>query len=145
VTPCSGSARQAIRAQVRTDSNTGTVPNNLWGYGKLHFNVARTPSATTSVIKPVIVGDTSGTPILGGYQVTVNDGSGAPVANVPVVLNFDNTSVRLYSDTNVDCTNKLISAMTDANGRATFAPRFGGFVNTPLVEVKAAGVLLGLG
>src|SRR5262249_24321617 len=63
--------RQILTERARSDTFTGPVPNPDWGYGKLNLIAGVTPSATNSTVPPVIVGDSSGNPILGGYQVIV--------------------------------------------------------------------------
>jgi len=104
---------------------------------------ANLPDPGHSIVEDVIVGDSNGMQIGNGFRVIVLDAAGNPVVNSHVVLAF-NGSAKPYTSqvppAVASCPN--IFATTDASGTVVFEPRFGGFDNSPLVEVRADGVAL---
>jgi hypothetical protein len=110
-----------------------------------------------SSISPVVVGNSSGVPMheaassrmpaTNGYTVTVRDVNNAPEFNRIVKLDFSQTTVRLYtvqeSGCTVDCVAHTLTGSSGISGTIVFHPRFGGSVNEAMVEVTAAGVVLG--
>jgi hypothetical protein len=91
----------------------------------------------------VIVGDSNGMQVLGGYRVLVRDAVGNPIGGVDVELRFAGT-VRPYTSqvppANVTC--PQIVSFTNPLGEVVFAPRFGGYANAPAIQVVSAGVIL---
>jgi hypothetical protein len=85
-----------------------------------------------------------------GYQVTVRDVGGTPLAGVTVTMNLTGTGLRAHStqsggQTAPNCgTLNVIQAVTDGAGAVTLIPAAVG-VNTssaPNVQIRANGVLL---
>jgi hypothetical protein len=148
-------ALDQLRGRARTDNFTGTSWSPTYGNGKLDLRALQ-PSTTTSVVETVIVGNLrdfgyrsqSADPVLAapGFQVVVRTATGAPIAGMPVTLDFTGTPVKLgvtqAAGTAVSCTAHTLTATTNTDGVATFLPIIGGFVDTPSVRVSAAGVSL---
>ena len=121
--------------------------------------MAGVPDQSQSSIESVVIGSNSGLALggvsrfgtsgVGGYQVTVRDAGGTPLAGVNVTLDFANTAgtnpAKPY-DAQTDgslvaC--PVLSQVTDGAGNVLFIPRLGGFDNAANVDVRANGVFLG--
>jgi hypothetical protein len=110
-----------------------------------------------SAISPVMVGTSSGAPTpqvassklpaTTGFEVDVRDVENAPLLGRTVKLDFSAAPVRLYtqqeSGVTIDCAAHTLSEVASL-GNLLFHPRFGGFGNTPCVEVTAGGLVLGI-
>ena len=105
-----------------------------------------------SVIEPILIGGSSGALLAGlgnpGYEIVIRDAFNQGCSNVQIDLDFAGAPpIKLYAaqnaGTTVNCAARLLSKLTDVNGRAVFGPRFGGFVNTASVSVRADGVAIG--
>jgi hypothetical protein len=109
------------------------------------------PDPSQCTVESPMVGNHTGNTMAGigspGYGMVVRDVLGMGISGSTVSLDFSSApGIRLYSTQNpgttVNCAARTLSRMTNANGQATFGPRFGGFVNSNSVEVYADGVLL---
>ena len=107
------------------------------------------PDPRFSSIDPVVVGNPIGYAIGGsppGFDVLMRDQNQAPRPGAFITLRFP-AAMKLYaiqnSGTTVDCVQKTLSRVTDAQGRANFAARVGGWTNGNEIEVAADGVVLG--
>jgi len=107
---------------------------------------AGVPDPRFSSAEPIVVGDLSGNPIAGGYDVVVRDVNNAPLAGRTVSLDFSATPMRVCNvqnaGTTFNCTAKTISRVTNASGAVNFAARIAKFDNSNNVEVAADGVVL---
>lgn len=107
---------------------------------------AGVPDPRFSSAEPIVVGDLSGNPIQGGYDVVVRDVNNAPLAGRTVSLDFSATPIRVNNvqnaGTTFNCTAKTISRVTNASGAVNFAARFAKYDNANNVEVSADGVVL---
>ncbi len=152
-------AKAILSARARHDIFTGTTWSRAYGNGKLDLAPA-SPSAATSLVERVIVGnsrgfgigsvapDPSGLLRAPGFQVVVRDASGVGIPGVPVTLDFTGTPVKLAADQHDgsigNCATRTLVATTGVDGIATFKPTFGRYVDTKSVRVTAGGVLLGM-
>ncbi len=103
------------------------------------------PDNRFSFCDPILVGNTSGTPIGGtppsapGFDVSVKDVNNAPVPGSVVKLDFSATTIRLSAvqtpGTTLDCAARTLSRVTNAAGTVIFVARLGGWVNTNAVSV----------
>src|SRR5688500_14147726 len=110
---------------------------------------ATTPDPRFSQVDPVVVGNSSGTPMgaePAGYDVLIRDVNNAPVPGRLVTLDFSATAMKLYAVQNagvtLDCASRQIHGVTNASGAIKFAPRIGGWENTNSVVVFNGGVEL---
>jgi hypothetical protein len=109
------------------------------------------PDPRFSIVDPIVVGSPLGVAIGGtpaGFDVSMRDVSNAPRPGVVVTLHFPDPSFRLYATqqagTTLDCLQRTISRVTDAQGKVNFVARFGGWNDANAVEVVDAGVILAL-
>jgi hypothetical protein len=100
------------------------------------------PDPRFTSIDPVAVGSPLGVPIGGapaGFDVSLRDINNAPRPREVVSLRIGIPGLRLYAaqnaGTTVDCAQGTISRVTDAQGGANFAPRFGGWNDLNVIEV----------
>jgi hypothetical protein len=109
---------------------------------------AGVPDPRNSTTDPVIVGNTSGSSMFGGYDVVVKDVNNTGLVGRTVSLDFSATVVRVMKQafqnagTTVNATTCVASRVTGAGGAVNFALRFGKFVNTNSVAVSCDGVPL---
>lgn len=88
--------------------------------------------------------------VTNGYQVTVRDVGGTPLAGVTVTMNLGGTNLRAHStqsggQTAPNCgTLNVVQAVTDGAGAVTLIPAAVGLNSstTPNVQIRANGVLL---
>jgi hypothetical protein len=121
--------------------------------------------ATSSLDGDLLLGNARGLAVLpglpfvratlsDGYQVTVRDVAGLPVAGVNVTLKFTGTELRPHGTQSGAQTASCaacpgwggsITAITDANGRATLFPATVGInsVAAPNVAIVSTGIILG--
>ena len=112
---------------------------------------ATTPDPRFSTTDLVVVGNASGTTIGGtppGFDVTMRDVNNAPIPGRVVILDFTGVAMKLAAvqnaGTTLDCQARTLSRVTDAAGRANFAPRLAGYDNTNAIRVVSNGELLAL-
>jgi hypothetical protein len=108
---------------------------------------AGVPDPRFSTSDLIVVGDLSGNPIGGGFDVVVRDVNNAPLAGRTVSLDFSATPMRVCNvqnaGTTFNCTAKTISRVTNASGAVNFgSARVAKFDNSNNVEVSADGVVL---
>ena len=100
-----------------------------------------------AALVPGVQPGTGDTPASDGFSFQIRDVGNAGKAGWFAILDFSQTDLPLYADqesgTTVDCARRYIYRLTDSHGDATLHPRFGGFVNAPLITVSASGVTLG--
>ncbi len=108
--------------------------------------VASLADPAQSTVDPVIIGNSSGNPIGGGFVVKPRDVNGSPDNSWLIEIRFLNTVSRPYSTqmdgSDVDCGSLTISRVVGSTGDAVFYPRIGGFENLEVIEVRADGLLL---
>ena len=108
--------------------------------------VASPADPAQSMVDPVILGNSSGNPIGGGFVVKPRDVNGSPADRWLVEIRFLNTGGRPYSTqvdgSTIDCGVQTISRVVDSIGDAVFYPRIGGFENLEVIEIRADGILL---
>jgi hypothetical protein len=83
-----------------------------------------------------------------GFTVRVRDVDLAPLGNVICIVRFTDPAIRLFEDlrpgTTVDCINRSLRRLTDAQGFVTFAPRIGGTSTAQTAaEISAMTIILG--
>jgi hypothetical protein len=94
---------------------------------------------------PSGIGPCAGTP---GFDVVVRDINNAPVPNATIKIQFTltGTAIKPYRSQSgqvfVQCNDRSINVVTDANGHATIVPHFGRWTESPVVPVYANGFLL---
>ena len=103
------------------------------------------PDPRFSFCDPVVVANSSGTPIGGtppsapGFDVTVKDVNNAPMPGSIVKIDYSATTFRLSSvqtpGTTLDCAARRVSRVTNIAGVANFAVRGGGWANSNTVSV----------
>ena len=109
---------------------------------------AGVPDPRNSTSDPVVVGNTSGTSMFGGFDVVVKDVNNTGLVGRNVSLDFSATPVRVFKQANqnagttVNATTCVASRVTVAGGAVNFALRFGKFTNTNSVAVSCDGVPL---
>lgn len=109
---------------------------------------AGVPSTANSSAGLVIVGNTSGSSMFGGYNVTVKDVNNTGLVGRVVALDFSASAVKVFKQsfqnagTTVNATTCVASRVTGAGGLVNFALKFGKFTNTNQVAVSCAGVPL---
>jgi subtilisin family serine protease len=79
-------ARLAIRERVRTDSNTGSVPNAQWGYGKLDLAVAPTGVGGHMPVGHFAMAEAYPNPTRAGTSFSFTLSSADVSSGAPVVL-----------------------------------------------------------
>jgi hypothetical protein len=83
-----------------------------------------------------------------GFDVFVRDINGLPVAGAAVTVQFAGTGTGIRPfltqnpPTTIDCTQRTLTVIADANGHAVLIPRFGHFALSPVIPVYANGQLL---
>jgi len=105
------------------------------------------PDAERSIYDPIAVGSSSGASFLPGWNITVNDWNGLPVAGTSVALWFVDSGVKAYAaqnpGTTVDAVHHVL-IRTATTGSTTFIARTGGFDNVGVVTVVASKTVEGL-
>jgi len=106
-----------------------------------------------SELKPVMLGMTShqaanDPATWPKFLVEVKDGTGTPLPNKTVTIQFSNAGLKLWNyqrtGVTVNCPTKTLSVQTDSVGRATFVPQFGKYNNqNTAVSVVVDGVTIG--
>jgi hypothetical protein len=111
---------------------------------------ADSPSPITSWVEAVIIGSVGGDPAsdLFEYRTRMLDLNHNPQVGQLVWLDFSGTPIQVFSvqnsGTTLNCDARQLSKLTDAQGYANFAPRFGGSIHAHAVQVFHEGVLLAL-
>ena len=110
----------------------------------LASSAAAVPDPSQCTVPPIIVGDSNGAAIGGGYKVVVRDAFGDPVPVSDVFLIFLG-STHAYTTQVAPVTTlcPAIHRLATTVGIAVFTPRFGGFANSNTIEVLADNVLIG--
>ena len=120
---------------------------------------ATTPDPNRSTVDHVIISSWNDTPAgnglapcsatPAGFDVTVRDFFGNPVAGAQVKIGFagSGTAIRPYrlgggQPIQIQCADRSINGTTDGTGHLNFTPHFGRYAETNVVEVFADGVLL---
>jgi hypothetical protein len=108
--------------------------------------VAGVVDPSQSTVDPVIVGNSSGNAIGGGFVVKPRGSDGFPDDPWIVEIRFLGSGGRPYSTqldgSDVDCGAMTISRVVDSSGDAVFYPRISGYENSREITVIAGGIFL---